>query len=147
MHVRMMRHGGTPGVQHRRDADARAEVLGVGRDRQRGLGRRLHQEVVDHALVLIGDVAQLSGQRVDDMEVADRQQLGLALGEPLPRSGTLALRAVPIAATIKCDDGMSAGAVLAARNVTASCGACGARRAAVRQRSIAVITFIWSRLT
>jgi hypothetical protein len=56
-------------------------VLGVGRDGERGLGRRLREQVVDHALVLTGDVAQLGRQRVDDMEILDRQQLGLPLGD------------------------------------------------------------------
>ena len=83
VHVRMMGESGAPGVEHRDDADARAQVLGVGRDRERGLSRGLHEQVVDHALVLIGDVAQLGRQRVDDMEIADGQQLRFALGEPL----------------------------------------------------------------
>ena len=32
VHVRMVRHGRAPGVQHRGDADAGAQVLGVGGD-------------------------------------------------------------------------------------------------------------------
>lgn len=63
-----MKHGG--------DADLRAETLGIGRDGDRGLGRRLNQEIVDDTLVLPGDVAQRRRQRVDDMEVADGEQLG-----------------------------------------------------------------------
>jgi len=59
-------------MEHRDDAGACAEMLGVGSDRERGLGRRLHEQVVDDALVLIGNVAELGGQRVDDMEVAHR---------------------------------------------------------------------------
>ena len=39
----------------------RAEALGIGGDGERCLGRRLHQQIVDHALVLVGDVAQLAG--------------------------------------------------------------------------------------
>ncbi len=70
-------------MEHGGDADPGAEPLRIGRDRERGLGRGLHEQIVDHALVLIGHVAQLGRQRVDDMEVADRQQLGLALGQPL----------------------------------------------------------------
>ena len=52
----MMRHRRTPGVQHRRDADAGPEPLGIGGDRQHRLGRRPEQDVVDHRLVLIRDV-------------------------------------------------------------------------------------------
>jgi hypothetical protein len=35
----MMGHGGAPGMENRGDADAGAEVLGVGRDGDQGLGR------------------------------------------------------------------------------------------------------------
>jgi hypothetical protein len=35
MHAGMMREGGVPGMENRDDADAGAEVLGVGRDLER----------------------------------------------------------------------------------------------------------------
>jgi hypothetical protein len=57
VHVRMMRHRRSPGVQHRGDADAGAEMLGVGRDRHHRLGGRPEQQIVDHRLVLMGDIA------------------------------------------------------------------------------------------
>jgi hypothetical protein len=44
-------------VQHGGDADSGAEMLGVSRDRQHRLGGRPEQEIVDHRLVLIGDIA------------------------------------------------------------------------------------------
>ncbi len=78
VHVRMMRHGRAPGVQHRRDGDPGAQVLGVGGDGEHGLGRGLEQQVVDHRLVLVGDVADRRRQREDDVEVGHGQQLGLA---------------------------------------------------------------------
>ena len=78
----MVGHRRAPGVEHGGDADAGAEVLRVGRDRQHRLRRRPEQQVVDERLVLEGDVGDLGGQREDDMEVADRQQVGLALGQP-----------------------------------------------------------------
>jgi hypothetical protein len=37
-------------------------ALGVGRDRGQRLGRGLEQEIIDHSLVLIGDVGDLSRQ-------------------------------------------------------------------------------------
>ena len=52
-----------PGVQHGRDTDPGAEALGIGSDGERRLGRRLHQQVVDYTLVLVGDVTQLARQR------------------------------------------------------------------------------------
>ena len=56
-------------------------------------------------------------QREDDVEVADGQQLGLALGEPLLGGGALALWAMPVAAAVVGDDGVRA--VLAARDMAA----------------------------
>ena len=82
MYVRMMGQRRAPRVQHGGDRDPRAEALGVGGDGERCLGRRLHQEVVDHALVVIGDVAQLARQCIDDVEVRDGQQLRFAVGQP-----------------------------------------------------------------
>jgi len=51
------------------------------------------------------------------MEVADRQQLGLALGEPSPGGGALALRTMPVTAAVVGD--RRVGAILAARHVAA----------------------------
>ena len=95
VHVRMMGEGRAPGVQHGGDADPGAEAPGIGGDGERRLGRRLHQEVVDHALVLPGDVAQLARQRVDDVKVRDGQQLRFPVGQPSARGRGLALRAMP----------------------------------------------------
>ena len=82
MHVRMMGECRAPGVQHGGDADPGSEAIGIGGDGERRLGRRLHQQVVDHALVLVGDVAQLARQRVHDVKVRDGQQLRFAVGQP-----------------------------------------------------------------
>ena len=66
-------HGGdahrlSPGVEHGCNANPRAEALGIGGDGKRCFGRRLHEQVIDDALVLISDVAQLTGQREDNVE-------------------------------------------------------------------------------
>jgi hypothetical protein len=60
VHVRMMGECRAPGVKHRGDADPCAEALGIGSDGERRFGRRLHQQIVDHALVLVGHVAQFA---------------------------------------------------------------------------------------
>ena len=49
-----------PSVQDGQDADASAEMLGVGCDRQHRLRRRFEQQVVDCGFVLIGDVGDLA---------------------------------------------------------------------------------------
>jgi hypothetical protein len=113
----MVGHGRTPAVEHGGDADARAEVFRVGGNRQQCLGRCLEQKVVDHRLVLIGDVGDWAWECEDEVEVADWQELGLARGEPVPRRGTLALGAVPVAAGVVGDRRVLA--VLAACDVAA----------------------------
>jgi hypothetical protein len=85
-------------------ADAGAEVLGIvglqptgltrGGDGEQRLGRRAEQQVVDHRLVLVGDGGDLGRQREDQVEVADRQQVGFAGGEPVPCRRALALGAI-----------------------------------------------------
>jgi len=96
----MVRHRRAPGVEHGGDADPGAEMLRVGCDRQHRLGRRAEQQVVDRRLVLEGDIGDLGRQGEDDMEVSNRQQVGLARREPGARGGALALWAVPVAAAI-----------------------------------------------
>ena len=91
--------------------------LRIGGDGQHRLRRRLEQQVVDQRLVLEGDVGDLGRQREHDVEVADRQQVGLALGKPCPRRRALALRAVPVAAGVVGDAPLAA--VLAGLDVTA----------------------------
>ena len=136
--VRMMGHGRAPGMEHRGDADAGAEMLGVGRDGGQGLGRGLEQQVVDDGLVLVGDVGDGRRQREHDMKVRHRQQLGLARGQPVLCRRALALRAMPVAAGVVGDDRCAR---------TSSQRATWPPSAAVRQFSIADITFSWPRLT
>jgi hypothetical protein len=123
-------------VQHGGEPDAGAEVLGVGRDGDEGLGGGFKQQVIDDRLVLIGDVGDRSRQGKDDMEIGHRQQFGVAVGQPLLGRGGLALWAVPVAAGVVGDAEVRAG--LAAFDMP---------NAAVRQRSIADMTLSWPRLT
>src|SRR5271170_5177713 len=121
----MMGHCRAPAVQYRRDADAGSKVLRIGRDGEHRLRRGLEQQIVDHGLVLVGNVANRRRQREDDMEVGNREQFGLACRHPLAYCRALALRAVPVAAAVVGDRGV--GAVLAARDMSAE----GCRAAAL----------------
>ena len=96
--VRMVGQRRAPGVQHGGEADARAQMLRVGGDGGQRLRGGPEQEVVDGGLVLERDGADRRRQGEDDVVVGNRQQLGLAVFEPLPRRGRLALRAVAVAA-------------------------------------------------
>ena len=95
-------------MQHGGDADASAKVLRVGGDGRHRLRRRLEQQAVHRRLVLERDVRDLGRQREDDVEVADRQQVGLAFGELRAGRGTLAPGAVPVAAAVIGDPPVAA---------------------------------------
>ena len=60
-------------MENGEDADAGAEALGIGGDSKQCLGRDLEQKIVDHCLVVIGDVGDPSRQRKHCMEVWHRQ--------------------------------------------------------------------------
>ena len=101
--MRVLGQCGSPGVQHGGEPDAGAEVLGVGRDGDQGLGGGFEQQVIDDRLVVIGDIGDRSGQGEDDMEIRHGQEIGLAVGQPLLGSSGLALWAMPIAAGVVRD--------------------------------------------
>ena len=109
-----------PGVQYGGQADARAEMLRVGGDRGQRLRSGSEQEVVDGRLVLERDGADRGRQGEDDVIVGNRQELRLAVFEPSPRGGRLALRAVTIPAGVVGDPFVRA--VLAALDVAAERG-------------------------
>jgi hypothetical protein len=81
--MRMMGHRRAPSVEHGGDADAGAEMLWIGSDGEQCLGRRAEQQIVDHRLVLVGDRGDRGRQGEDQMEIADREQVGLARGKPV----------------------------------------------------------------
>jgi hypothetical protein len=73
-------------------------MLGIGRNRQHRLGGRPKQEIVDHRLVLIRDIADRRRQCEHDVEVRHGQKLRRSRRHPLTRRRALALRTVPFAA-------------------------------------------------
>jgi hypothetical protein len=83
-------------------------MLRVGCDRHHRLRRRPEQQVVDDRLILPGDVGDLSRQREDDVEIADRQQVGLSLGEPGSRGGALASGTMSISTRVIGDPDVAA---------------------------------------
>ncbi len=104
-------------MEHGGDADGGAEVLGVGGDGQQGLARRSEQEAIDVRLVVIGDTGDRRRQGEDDMEIGDRQQLGLAGRQPVLGGRPLALGAVAVATRVIGH--MDVAAVLAGRDMAA----------------------------
>ena len=106
-------------MEHGGDTDASAEMFVIGCDRENGLARCLEQQIVDHRLVLISEVSDRRREREDDVEVRHRQELGLALGEPLLCRCGLAFVAMPITARVIGDPCITAVFVLTARNMAA----------------------------
>ena len=115
-----MGHRRAPGVEHGGEADAGAEMFWISADDEQRLGRRAEQQIVDHRLVLIGDWGDLGRQCEDHVEVVDRQQIGLAGGEPILRHRALALGAMAVAARVVGDPEVIA--ILAALDMTAERG-------------------------
>ena len=118
--MRVVGHCRAPAVEHGGGADAGAEVLGIGGDREQRLGGGAEQQVVDDRLVLVGDRGDLGRQREDDVEIADRQQIGLAGREPVPRRRALTLWAMAVAARVVRDAAVAA--LLAALDMAAERG-------------------------
>src|SRR5713101_6316813 len=75
----------SPGMEHRHEADPRAQMFAVGGDLQEGFGRGAKEHAVNYPLVLEG-------------QGCDRQRLSGALFEPRRAGCALALRAMAIAA-------------------------------------------------
>lgn len=132
--MRMMRQGLPPGVENGDHPSLGTEMLRVGADETDRLGRRLEQDVVDHRLVLQRDSGYWRRHGEDNMEIGNRQQIGLALGEPLGAREALALWTVPIATAVV--RGANQAAVVAPLDMAAS--------VAVRHASMAAITRRWS---
>src|SRR3984893_3316940 len=110
----------------------------IGRDRDHRLGRCLEQDIVDDRLVLIRDVRDRAWQRVDDVEVWRRGATRL----PAPPSHSLAAAPWHFG-QCRLRQLLYALSVCAQPSQRATCPP----SATVRQRSIALMTFIWSRLT
>src|ERR1700724_2770387 len=116
----MMGHRRAPAVEHGGDADAGAEMRWIGGDGEQCLGRCAEQQIVDDRLVLVGNRGDLGRHGEDQVEIADRQEIGLAGGEPVLRRRALALGAMPVAAGVIGDPPVAA--LLTAFDMTAEGG-------------------------
>ncbi len=72
MDVRMMGHRRAPGMEHRGQADAGAEMLGIGGDGDQRLGGSREQDGVDRGLVVVGDVGDRRRQREHHVVIGHR---------------------------------------------------------------------------
>src|SRR5215831_807202 len=92
----MMVQGLAPGMQHREEADVRAEMPRIACHRQEGLGHGLEQTHIQGARVLQHQWAQGMRQREHHMEVGNLEEVRFAGREPRRLRAALTLGAMPI---------------------------------------------------
>ena len=88
----------------------RPQMFRVGGDSEQGLGRGLEQDLVEHRLVGIGEIADGRRQGKDQVIIVYRQQIGLAGLEPSMCGAALALGAMSISTGVVGDLNLFAGA-------------------------------------
>ena len=124
MGMRMMRQGLAPGMENGDHPGLGTKMLRVGADETDRLGCRLEQDVVDHRLVLQRDGGHGRRHGENDMEIGERQQIGLAIREPLGARECLALWTVPIATAVVGDANQAAVAAPLDMAAERRCAAC-----------------------
>ena len=72
MEMRMEQQVLTPTVQHSQETDLCAEMFGVGRDLEQGLGSGVEQQVVEDLLVDQRQMREMMRHREDDVDIRDR---------------------------------------------------------------------------
>src|SRR6516162_1256642 len=108
MQVGMSEKSLAPSVENCHKADVGAQVFGISRDLEEGLGGSAKQQAVHQNLILHGQGSQKVGQSKDDMKVGNGQEFGGALFQPALTSCCLAFWAMPIQARVIGDDSLSA---------------------------------------
>src|SRR3990167_535195 len=119
MHMRVVRQCRTPGVQHKRGANACTQMLAVSRDGLQDLGCYIEQQPIEFDLVLVRQIGNGRGQREDHVVILDGQQIGLAGVKPALGCSALALGAVAIAAGVVGD--LLGGAAITTQHMSPQC--------------------------
>jgi hypothetical protein len=120
MDMRMVGHCRAPGMEHGGGTDTATQMPRISGDGKQRLGRRAEKHVVHHRLVLVSDRGDLGRHCEDQVKIADRQQIGLAGGKPVPRRRALAFWAMAVATRVVGDPAVAA--ILAALDMTAEGG-------------------------
>ena len=120
VHVRVVQQGLPPGVEEGEEADAGAEMTGIGGHLQERLRGGAEEQVVENARILECEGGEGMRQGEDHVRVRHRQQRGPLLIEPFRGGTPLALRAVAIAAGVVREGAVAA--AVARVDMTAQCG-------------------------
>ena len=94
--MRVMGQSLTPAVQNGKTTDPGPEAARVRCQRRHRLCSGPEQNRIDELLILESDCCDRLGQCEDDVEIGNRQQLGLARGNPGRAGRSLTLRAMPV---------------------------------------------------
>jgi hypothetical protein len=100
MHMGMMFHLLTPGMEHAEEADLSAKTFGIASDLDQRFCAGAEQQTVDEFLVLQCQGCQETRHRKDDVSVGRGQELLATLLDPAQSGVGLALGAVPVATRI-----------------------------------------------
>ena len=119
-----------PRVQHHEHADPRSQVLGVGRHFQESLLGAVEEQPIQELAVAQGQRAELVGQGEDNVEVGNRQEVGLTFGQPGRPLAPTALRTASVAAGMIVVPYLAA--VIALGDMPAQ-GGCAAERQVVQR--------------
>src|SRR5207253_9263668 len=95
-------------MEHAEETNLGSQVAWIAGDLQQSCSTGVKQQVIDQPFILQGERSQFPRQREDDVHVAGGQQLAFPRLEPAQASVALTLGAVPVAARVVRDDGMSA---------------------------------------
>ena len=114
-----------PGVQDGREAERASQVLRIPREGLERLAGCAKEQIVDDAGSRKSQPTELVGQREDDVEVGDGEQVGAAGLEPVLLGEQLALRAVAVATGVV--DGAAVSAAVTLFEVTAEGGGAAGR--------------------
>jgi hypothetical protein len=96
VHVRMMFHPLSPGVEHTEEADLGTQVFRVAGNLDQRFSAETQQQWVDEFLVLQCELCQKPRHRENDVSVGDRKKLFLSPLDPTPASVGLTFWAMPI---------------------------------------------------
>jgi hypothetical protein len=96
----MVSEGLPPGMEYGDHAGLGTKMLGVSADDAYGLGRRFEEDIVNDGLILKRNCCNRWWDGEYNMEIGDREELGIAIVDPSQSSEALAFWAMPIPATI-----------------------------------------------
>ena len=100
MDMRVMVEVLSPSMEDSEHAHPRAKVLRISRGDPDRLRSRFEKNAVDDSFVVERDLGDLGREGEDDVEIRDRQELFLAISEPLSPGQSLTLRTVTVAARV-----------------------------------------------